>query len=523
MELDIWYLTNNNILPCKDLGIAASIGKSLLDNNIALKARQDALLQRVHHSQHRQSASMSSPGTPSREPSIYDYPSTRSPPSSTISPSSERGNNKLHRETILKPTIVPFQSLIPSPVMYGAHGDYIEGRPPPSPGPSSMSRRSSIVSRLGLDPDVLAFHRSRRASVDSNTSHRFTTSPLSSPNKIPRVSIESLFPNAAARRSRSHSESSSSTGFGAAKTPERHLTMTHSASSKSISELYYASQAQHQQLHLEIQHLRLSEQNTELESKLQELEHELTRADITGKKRLRRLDKELLGLKKELESALERNKELEDRLSTKSSNGSNGPRRDVAVDDIALWTRDKTTALLAMQPALVRSPRESTMPTDTDRDRPVTPEESGTWEMQGEIGTITDNADTASHNDIAPHHTTLREELEPASSRQDQLTAQLFAKIKELEETNASIASHDRQLSDKLAKASKQFDDMKRKYEFLEERVIEAEIRNHRILELEDEAGLNGLQDFPAIEWRTREEQADDQDVGPVVGCTSFD
>jgi predicted RNase H-like nuclease (RuvC/YqgF family) len=98
------------------------------------------------------------------------------------------------------------------------------------------------------------------------------------------------------------------------------------------------------------------------------------------------------------------------------------------------------------------------------------------------------------------------------------IVSQLLAKVNELQEANSHISAHKDALNDRLAAASSQFDEMRRKYEFLEERVIEAEIRNHRILELED--GEPITEDaLMAIEWRQDDNGALMLEVSPLVLC----
>lgn len=252
--------------------------------------------------------------------------------------------------------------------------------------------------------------------------------------------------------------------------------MSRSSSTKSIAELHSANLAQQRQLQLEIQRLRLSEQNAELEGKLQELEDEVSKADISGKRKLRRLDKELVGLKKELESALERNKELEERLNYRQSMvlSSMAPgtarRGDIPAPQVHVRTESDIS-----DPG--RRP-EVSVPPDTDTDNHADVPRS----LCITDGSRVDEDTTTSHADMQVP--SIDKPFDAFHT--ENIVSQLIAKINELQDANSHISAHKEALNEKLSLASTQFEEMKRKYDFLEERVIEAEIRNHRILELED-------------------------------------
>lgn len=289
--------------------------------------------------------------------------------------------------------------------------------------------------------------------------------------------------------------------------------ISRSSSTKSIAELQNANLAQQRQLQLEIQRLRLSEQNAELENRLEELECEVNKADVVGKNKLRRLDKELMGLKKELESALDRNKELEEKLALRQ----NAKVTISNASGLVERTAKESEAELGTETSRTRTPTNPTsfscMPTDTDPEtssaEPLVETSEGTHEA------ILHKSDQSPFpKDNASPSVGVHSDIQTTGD----IVSQLLAKVNELQEANSHISAHKDALNDRLAAASSQFDEMRRKYEFLEERVIEAEIRNHRILELED--GEPITEDaLMAIEWRQDDNGALMLEVSPCVLC----
>lgn len=310
------------------------------------------------------------------------------------------------------------------------------------------------------------------------------------------------------RRSQGHRRrSSSSSTLGRLGDADGLKDMSRSSSTKFIAELQNANLAHQRQLQLEIQRLRLSEQNAELESKLQELEDEVSRADISGKRKLRKLDKELEGLKKELERALERNKELEERLHHRSklvpnnmSFGYHQPQNVVLPE-----ARIRTNSGASASGSLGQPP----IPPDTDTD---IDQEAPSIIAMAEL----DDIPTISASGL-PQSSLHTIEAESQSFPTHDIVSQLLAKIYELQDANSQITAHKETLDEKLAVASTQFEEMKRKYDFLEERVIEAEIRNHRILELEDGGTVFDEAIF-AIEWP----DSNSNSLKPQVGHQSL-
>lgn len=414
-----------------DLSLAASIGKSLLDNNIALRARQDALLHRVTTSPKK----------------------TKLPASDNagIAADAHAGPNQF----------------------YGAKGVFIESQPPPSPRPSRIVREEKTTKHehdgeaASPDPDSAAWTDDEET-LQSNSSwspkqqtlarnrQSATTSPMS---KRRSDGVH----NAAGRRSR---QSSISSLF-----PTSHSNSS-LVSDAGIENSVFNPASLATPNQLQQQHAQLANQNAELEKQLEELESELSRADANGKRKLRRLDKELEALKHELESALTRNEELEEKLEKKTSTSSGRPsvppRREVdepvATQDHAHPTvrNDQDDAWLESL-MLHQHSQPSTNSCGLTELPPHSVEAMPT--AAGGTGRIRLGRRRPS-------------EARPESA----LVAQLLGKISELQETNDSIATHEQELNERLEKAQRDFQEMKRKYDFLEERLLDAEMHDHQVL-----------------------------------------
>ncbi|CAH7687455.1 hypothetical protein PPACK8108_LOCUS22237 [Phakopsora pachyrhizi] len=216
----------------RDLGIAASIGKSLLENNIALRARQEKLLEQ------------SSP-----------LPST---------PNAQRAAN--------------FNTLNNS----SSRSEYIEARPPPSPLYPDDSRfeldNTTPQAKLNFSASPISTHK-RVDSMFSNTSQENFT-PSAQKCTLPPV----------LRSAHSSLSSASSTSVAI---PLNHVHRTPSTASSAA-------------LH------RLAQQNEYLAERLAELEAETAESEIQGRKRLRKLVKELDSLRADLRQTEERNAVLEE-------------------------------------------------------------------------------------------------------------------------------------------------------------------------------------------------------------------
>jgi predicted RNase H-like nuclease (RuvC/YqgF family) len=230
--------------------------------------------------------------------------------------------------------------------------------------------------------------------------------------------------------------------------------------SKSVSERQLAIS-----LHLQEQHQQLASQNAELEEQLQDLELELQRADTSGKKKLRKLDRELDTLRQELQSALDRNRELEESLQRdkKSSSGS------ITVSSTHRITNARR---LAADSPHTHHAQEISLPPDTDSNEGLYSPSLPSVESAFPASQILQH--TASH--------ALSTERDGPEASEAVIVSQLLQKIAELKETNAAIEQDKEQMDAKLQKASEEFEEMKRKYDFLEDRVIEAEVRAHRVI-----------------------------------------
>ena len=260
--------------------------------------------------------------------------------------------------------------------------------------------------------------------------------------------------------------------------------------SRSNSELdfHYATLSTPSQL--QEQHAQLSCQNAELERQLEDLEDELSKADVNGKKKLRRLGRELGTIKHELESALQRNKELEEKLGKKVIPSENvSQARDRSFGGIrARQAREKVSQDCGTSESeLETMSGNSQQPTDVDPDDGLPSASlSNKTESREPIGAL---------SQVVQHVSSPANLNVPNNQKEALLVAQLLDKISELQRMNTSISEGNAEMDEKLEKATRDFEEMKRKYDFLEERVLEAEIRNHSY-----NIGWDGRKG--AIEWR---------------------
>lgn len=245
--------------------------------------------------------------------------------------------------------------------------------------------------------------------------------------------------------------------------------------SRSASDRFLAQQAAvSTPLQVQLQHAQLASQNAELERQLQDLESELSRADVHGKKKLRRLDKELKSIRAELDSALERNKDLEERIgrgsgmSTSTSLtriGDDMPIRSWAVKTLTetpghddAWLIDLLSRASAAQP----------LP-DTDHDEPGDDSASDLPAYQARPAL----------SKVASTPANLSRFLPGAASPQEvDLFAKLISKVSELQRTNVEMAEERTQADLKLSHAEAESDELQRRYRVLEEKIVEVELRD---------------------------------------------
>lgn len=233
--------------------------------------------------------------------------------------------------------------------------------------------------------------------------------------------------------------------------------------------------------------------------KLEKLEEESTQADLRGKRKLRKLEKEIGLLKEELEQTREKGAELEERVMKKVAKHSGLSaeeeeekrkereervkalrRKSTGEDEVEKPLLDfapapelpKTSAFKASIPASI--PEEPDAPVETEEslststfsNLPV-PSSSGTSSAVSPSSSL---PSSASLNQPLPTSLSQTHPLEYA------IIAQLLSKIHELEETNVQISKEQRATSERLNVAQHQVEKIKRAYDCLGDDDDEVEV-----------------------------------------------
>ncbi|EST05119.2 hypothetical protein PSEUBRA_005378 [Kalmanozyma brasiliensis GHG001] len=188
---------------------------------------------------------------------------------------------------------------------------------------------------------------------------------------------------------------------------------------------------QMQALEAQRQLAALGEQNDVLHQQISELQHEAESARFEGSKKLSRLNKELRGLKAELEAATTRNVELESsHLSARYTPAPRSPMRDF----VARGHSDSPSSRLVV--SRVRS-GEGGSSSDSIRNA------------------LSKDQPTSDHPGLIPSTSNLEDLVRSvhAADGESALLAQLLAKIKELEETNSAMAKAEEDFGSRMGRA----------------------------------------------------------------------
>lgn len=191
---------------------------------------------------------------------------------------------------------------------------------------------------------------------------------------------------------------------------------------------------QMQALEAQRQLASLAEQNDVLHQQISELQHEAESARNEGSKKLSRLNKEIRGLKAELEAATRRNVELEtNQHSVRPPSASRSPLRasvthhhQAPTSPLVLSARGHPAPLATTEPP---APSAAT----TDEPRP-------------------------DHHGLLPSTSNLEEMVRSAQSTvgESALLAQLLVKVKELQETNSAMAKAEEDFGSRMGRALKE-------------------------------------------------------------------
>ncbi|TDL29632.1 hypothetical protein BD410DRAFT_798171 [Rickenella mellea] len=228
----------------------------------------------------------------------------------------------------------------------------------------------------------------------------------------------------------------------------------------------------------------LADQNAELMSKLQDLESDAARADAAGRQKLRALERELRGLKDELEETRARSQKLEDEVRS-----GDGPPPGLDGDILRLWKKLDREARVRALKAQARPWDKEMYSSDEPRDfapssldsspprLPRTPDRKDVAPRPTPADMCrADSSDSSESFDQSPTPTPTpsgsmarRSHMKSDSTREFALVSQLLLKIRELEEANDAIAAQHAATVARVQAAEREADRMRRDWEAISE------------------------------------------------------
>ncbi len=238
-------------------------------------------------------------------------------------------------------------------------------------------------------------------------------------------------------------------GLGPASGPRARVT-----SASSVSSLFAPSPRTHVPLSPAEVHA-LSQANYSLSAQLTELEAEADQKAQEGKKRLRKLEKEINGLRSELQRTSERNQALEE---TVSQVATQAVATEAALDEVAAAIGEPVEATPRMSRRPSRNETLSTLGMVTDFAPPFSPTRANpldtpTARGRGGLGRS-------------------QRRFPSGSDGSDAVVAQLMAKIDELQRENEAIEEGRTEMEGKLGKAHEEVQLFKRRCEELEDEIV---------------------------------------------------
>ena len=215
----------------------------------------------------------------------------------------------------------------------------------------------------------------------------------------------------------------------------------------------------------------LSEHNTDLLAQLTQIEDETSRANLDGKRKLRQLEKEITGLRAELDFAQERNGELEEQIeNAEHVKQMDDKKREREAKLKALRARASTATGEGVKDYAPAHPFSgSPIPAiKTPKRRiPTTQTEGGSSDKE-ETPLITSRAVLDFEDGLSspgPRPTSLG----PVSAGEFAVISQLLAKIEELEKANREMVAASRDRDERLRKVTEEANVIRQAYENLEE------------------------------------------------------
>jgi hypothetical protein len=221
----------------------------------------------------------------------------------------------------------------------------------------------------------------------------------------------------------------------------------------------------------------LSEHNTDLLAQLTQIQDETSRANLNGKRKLRQLEKELAGLRAELEFAQQRNGELEEQIETAEHEKQMEDKRLdrearlKALRERASRDRNPTGGgVKDYAPAHPFSGSPSALKKTPKKHVPtVLTEDASSDKDRNRKPTPLDFYDGLSSPEARPTS------LGPVSAGEFAIISQLLAKIDELENANREMVADSRERDERLRKATEEANAIRQAYENLEDEADDEE------------------------------------------------
>ncbi|KAI5478781.1 hypothetical protein MNV49_004607 [Pseudohyphozyma bogoriensis] len=216
----------------------------------------------------------------------------------------------------------------------------------------------------------------------------------------------------------------------------------------------------------------LKHANWALTGQLQELQADAELAERAGKKRLRQLEKEILTLKSDLERSENRNDDSEDGEFRQVVAGTGGwmgssMSRDSSTSSLgSISERNESTPTHNPNSRFLPSQSTPTPSTSSKNFAPAfSPASTPTNALRRSPGTGFSLTEFQSLDEIEKDN----EGLKSPDEKQDELVAQLVAKIDELQEANSAIEDDRTRMTERLDKAQHEVEELRKRCDEMED------------------------------------------------------
>ncbi|KAN0064730.1 hypothetical protein ACQY0O_001785 [Thecaphora frezii] len=459
-ELEAMLMQANRIIKERerDLGIAAAIGKALLEKNISLRNRHNGLASRL-----ASSTSIFEMGEAAAEPT---KPPCSPPTTDTALAAAPDG-------------IDNEKTPMPSGTGRGGTADYFGHATLSTPFRTVASGARQPLGPVSAAPQMSSgggAAGSMRSTASASSLDTETSKQQQTPTLATYGGGNPWIPSQAGLIvSQPPSPSGSTSNFASFRGLDALEGRTGAAQRRARAR---PALSQTQAAEAQRQLAALSEQNEALLQQLSELQEEAEKARREGSKKLSRLNKEIGGLKTELEAATLRNSELEQTRSQKNDDANGGGDR--IAQRRKAWTRGggvgpvspliHGTMNLGMQAERtpVRGHGHHLDSVDDPVAEPLAVEQLRVSASTTDASSVTDD-EGAGAASASPWDLEEMLGYRPGNSEGERaLVAQLLAKIQELQETNRAMAEAGNEMDGKLGRAMEEGERLKDAYAAVE-------------------------------------------------------